>query len=650
MVAPKGQPAPQYRLRLWSLDRRGSAIRLAASAVAPPRIAERDLVHGVRVAGVAGADPPIAAAEITLDRPGLLRLETATPWRASGYAHRPLATAETIPSRGTSIWVAADFVAGASEATLQGTRVTLTSNEPVTIDLPLDGTPVACDIATQHPGPLMVTASAAGGRPALIIVPQGRAGRDGTPAISATSTATVGEHAATALIDAAGPVMALLWRADPALPAARATLRLFEFAGLTEVKLPVGPARGNIDSISARRFALPSGDKQLRLALGRGLAATLVRDSQVESARDAGSGTLEETVETAADALLIVNAGIAPAPWSIEILPLDAHERAPAVTVTTPRIGRFDAAGTSRITIAPDSGGGTPLRLRTVGAEGLPIFLANDGRILTGSTIAVGTGGDLLLSHGRGMAAVWVERPGDKTSGLWGDAPPPREHSIGAAEVLHLTGPTAGLTANVDVPSILHLSIDDPLVVVIRRPEGPLEDFIQTQGSPLDLYLAPGTTTLWLRPPDGGDLRGSAEVLLSPVTAIGEGPGPELLLAPGASHYFSFSVERKGPIGIGVRASPDTASCRLLDAAGRTLGTGIVQMPDLEPGSYLLAVDAPADGGPITVRPAIAGIVPPGSAPPDEVVRRYLRLSRGEPENEGLAAPAPQAPAPEEGD
>jgi hypothetical protein len=65
-----------------------------------------------------------------------------------------------------------------------------------------------------------------------------------------------------------------------------------------------------------------------------------VRDGQTESARDAGAGTLEETVESAADALLIVNAGIAPAPFSIEILPLDAHERLPAVSVATPRIGR----------------------------------------------------------------------------------------------------------------------------------------------------------------------------------------------------------------------------------------------------------------------------------------------------------------------
>ena len=57
VVAPGGQPAARYRLRLWSLDRRGSAVRLAAAAVAPPRIAERDLARGARVAGRRGIGP-----------------------------------------------------------------------------------------------------------------------------------------------------------------------------------------------------------------------------------------------------------------------------------------------------------------------------------------------------------------------------------------------------------------------------------------------------------------------------------------------------------------------------------------------------------------------------------------------------------------
>ena len=116
VTAPDAPTAARYRLRLWSLDRRGSAIRLAAAAAAPPRVAERDLVRGAPVAALKGWDPPVAVAEIALERPGLLRLDAATPWRASGSVHRPLTAAETAASRGTSIWVAADLAAGVREA------------------------------------------------------------------------------------------------------------------------------------------------------------------------------------------------------------------------------------------------------------------------------------------------------------------------------------------------------------------------------------------------------------------------------------------------------------------------------------------------------------------------------------------------------
>ena len=656
--APRTKSSPRYRLRLWSLDRRGSAIRLAAAALAPPRIAERDLLRGATIAAVAGLEPPVALVEVALDRPGLLQLDTATTWRASGAAQQPLTAAGSaaVAAQGNSLWVAADLAPGVREATLRGNRLVLTQDAPVTVDPPADGSPVVCDVETSHTGPVMVTASAAAGRPAVTIVPRDQSGR-GSPA--ALAVAVVGEHGATALSDATGPTTALLWRGDPGQPAAKTTLRLFEFSAVATGTLPFGPAGGTLAAASAQRYALPRGDKRLRLAFAPGLAAALVRDGKTESAHDAGAGTLDETVETAAEMLVIVNAGSAPASWAVEILPLDSHDRTPAVTAATPRIGSFAAAGTTRIAIAADDGSSIPLRLRTVGAAGLPTYLTAGGTIFTGTTFAVGAGGALLLPHGTGLAAVWVERPGGKTSGLWGSTPPPHEHAVEKAEVIRLDGAAAGLAVKVEKPAVLLLRTDDPLVGVIRRPAGPLEDFVQLRGTALDLYLAPGTTTVWLRPSAGGDLRGSAEVLLSPVTAIGEGPGPELVLASGAAHYFSFSVEREGPVGIGVRAAPDDASCTLFDSAGRPIGEGIVQMPRLTPGSYLLAVRAPAAGGPVTVRPALAGIVPPGSGPPQDVVRRYLRLSRGEPEEEAPAKPTPtpaatqrqpDAPGPEEGD
>jgi hypothetical protein len=47
-------------------------------------------------------------------------------------------------------------------------------------------------------------------------------------------------------------------------------------------------------------------------------------------------------------------------------------------------------------------------------------------------------------------------------------------------------------------------------------------------------------------------------------------------------------------------------------------------MPTLEPGRYLLVLHAPADGGAVRARPAVAGLSEPPVDPPLDVVRRYL--------------------------
>ena len=80
-------------------------------------------------------------------------------------------------------------------------------------------------------------------------------------------------------------------------------------------------------------------------------------------------------------------------------------------------------------------------------------------------------------------------------------------------------------------------------------------------------------------------------------------------------------------IGVGVRASVDIASCRLLTAAGEEIGRGLVHMHMLKPGTYLLAVDVPADGVAVDIEPALVGLTPPDKGPPDEVKAQYLALT-----------------------
>ena len=109
---------------------------------------------------------------------------------------------------------------------------------------------------------------------------------------------------------------------------------------------------------------------------------------------------------------------------------------------------------------------------------------------------------------------------------------------------------------------------------------------------------------------------------------IGEGLGPEILLPPGESRFFSFAVERRGPIGFGVRAEADVIAAILLDGEGNKIDEGVVGMADLDPGRYLLALEARGEGKPVWARPALAGVDSPDRGPPEDVVRRYLEMAK----------------------
>jgi hypothetical protein len=47
-------------------------------------------------------------------------------------------------------------------------------------------------------------------------------------------------------------------------------------------------------------------------------------------------------------------------------------------------------------------------------------------------------------------------------------------------------------------------------------------------------------------------------------------------------------------------------------------------MKELPPGRYFLAIESARDAPAVTARPAVAGIAPPDTGPPSEVIRRYI--------------------------
>jgi hypothetical protein len=137
-------------------------------------------------------------------------------------------------------------------------------------------------------------------------------------------------------------------------------------------------------------------------------------------------------------------------------------------------------------------------------------------------------------------------------------------------------------------------------------------------------YMSAGDAALDIYAPSDGALSGALDVTTQPIVSAHEGVNDAVTLAPGASVLFAFETKRESEIGVGLRADPDRASARLMDANGKTIGEGVAQSLKLPPGRYLVEARAPSDAPMSVVRLALIGLSPPPASPPDEVVAEFL--------------------------
>jgi hypothetical protein len=224
-----------------------------------------------------------------------------------------------------------------------------------------------------------------------------------------------------------------------------------------------------------------------------------------------------------------------------------------------------------------------------------------------------------MVEHGPGLVAAWIE---DEATVV----PETALALDGKAQIIRLSGPAMRFAATPQEPVLLSLRTTAPVIASISAPDGHATTEIFPEGGRISRYLPPGRTVIALQSASEGDLAGDAEFIERLIAPIDEGLGDAVRLAAGETRIYSFALAQEETIGVGLRASVDIAQCRLLDSAGKTLGSGIVQMHKLAAGTYLLAVEMPADSAPVVIRPALVGVRAPEPAPPDEVKRHYLQL------------------------
>jgi hypothetical protein len=607
--------APPYRLRVWSLDRRESPVRLELAAVAPPEASEARLASGLSLTALEGPGPGRAVAAVRLDRPGLVRVSGTDALRWCPAIDEPCQEApdRLVPATGERVWVVADSVQGGPTPRTAAKRAVLQpGRDGLVVPLP-ERAPLLCDVGATAGGPLLLLARSLAGQPGFD--PLGL-----TPGPAARMAVGPGATVAVRLSGAAGP--ARLWRATPEAAEARVLVRAFS-PPRPDGRM-AGAVDGALDAGGAMSVELPGGALLVRLTLDPPLVAVLSRGDDVGSVHWGGGAALAEAVETTADRLTLLHAGepgAPPARYVVEALAA-AEGGTALVAPGSPVEQATDRTGRLRLAVAPLPGGGV---LHVRGASEDAVLVDDLGRVRRGHDLELlpDRGGVLSVPHRPGLLLAWSAPTGAEAEGPWPEAASAAPRAVAPPATLALSGPWASYELRLDEPAVVHLRT--PTAVATRLVAAGTAERVEVfpEGARLDAFLPEGSGRLTLRGLAGG-LTGRAELTTTPVIAMGEGLGPSVLLPPGASRFFSFEVEHPGPVGIGVRASEDVVEALLFDAGGAPLGRGAAQMPRLEAGTYLLELRAPRDGGPVTAQAAVVGLEPPDTGPPEEVVRQYL--------------------------
>ena len=276
------------------------------------------------------------------------------------------------------------------------------------------------------------------------------------------------------------------------------------------------------------------------MALAPGVVGLTVRDGQVASVHW-GRESITEMMLSAGGRLLLGRVGPEPGAFSATAL-LDGS---PArLDPGKPLILVQPAAGTLRLGVPPSD----QHRVRVRGANGAVALVGADGRVHRGDGLPAGAGGTLLVPHGPGRVMVWLEPDTGDASVLWGGPSGPPALPVQVPAVVTLEGAEAALEVDPGLRGLVHLRSATPVVSRVTTTNG-TRVALHPEALDLDVLAGPELVEVRLRPLDSSVLTGELEVTASPLVAVGEGLGPEVLLAPGQSRGFGFTVTTAGAGG-----------------------------------------------------------------------------------------------------
>jgi hypothetical protein len=425
----------------------------------------------------------------------------------------------------------------------------------------------------------------------------------GQPGVAAGRGFAVAPGAALALAGAEPP---RLWNASGAEPL-RLTAQAVDVALAAPIRAEALFA-GMIPPLTAQPVTLEGAGAALSLDLPAGLAAFSAPQEARAFAVFADGAAVSRRLE-GPRALWLVNLSAAPAPARLAL----AAERYEPLAAGRIVKRFFGAAGEASHQVEAEAGD------LLVVAGGEATFVGAT-RVTRGRALRLDGPGELTIAHGPGHVAAWIERAGKSP---W---PKPDPRAVAAPVVASLTGEAQAFALDLAAPVVLDIRASAPALVAVTQ--GAREAAVFPAGVEMHRYAGPGRALVEIVSPHDGPLSGTLTIATTPVIPAVDGLNEPVALGPGATALFTFDVRKAGEIGLGLRAEPDRAELRLLDASGRMIGEGAAQIARLEPGRYFAEARAPADAPTTTLRLALRGLSPPPSGPPPEVVAELLEKAR----------------------
>jgi hypothetical protein len=633
-----------YRLRAWSIDRRALQVSLRSSAAVLPVHTEAQWAQGVAPAPVDPGLPGLRVAVVELSRPGVFQMAgdpAGLRWSDRETRTAGAATGPAASMAGKTLWLAVD---GAQAAALQARRLQLPIGDEAALRLTLPaGQTATIDLAAPATKLALVRAQSQLGQPGVSL----GANRD----LRAMGLAN-GEAVAVAMPGESAPVR--VWNASDPNAAFEFDVQQVTLQVAAGLVLPAGVRDSTLQPGSALPIKLSGVSQRVRLTLVPMMAAVFQKNGVLVSTHWSGAEPMHEAVVTDADHLWLLNAGAGIAQYSLETAPASVEAEPPL------RPGgllerNLSVAGRIRIPVdiaTPVVQGGGPYVLRVRG-DARALWLESSGRIVAGEDIVIRSSGVLVLNHQPGTLVAWLDAPrAAPVQGLqrlvdWFKGA--QETVVKPPQSVALRGKQQLLSLKLDRATMLHVRSSTPVVAQFSANGQAPQTQVHLYGANVNLLAPAGQSRLLLRAVGSDSLSGSATLLSTEITALGEGEGPMLLLAPGDSRLFSFEVKKAQTLGIGVRASSDVVRAVLYDAGGTPVSEGVVQMPTLAPGRYYLSIDMPAASAPVRVRPVVIGLNRPEPGPPMDVVRRFVEAKGGDAMLfvPSAPAPVPEAPAAE---